>query len=179
MTLGYSAPDMENAESMRADILNLEKIHQDRLSNQPVAQRSWTYGNYSEDFLGSTARDTPTVRRTFQATICLSSMRYQRKLRAKTRTWLSFFGLKVVQFELAIQLRTNTWMSPNLQIGIKVINRRLRESPIFKACHAGDLERVKTLIESGEAGINDMCDENGSLLYVSITISMKAALSTA
>ena len=103
-------------------------------------------------------------------------MRYQRKLRAKTRTWLSFFGLKVVQFELAIQLRTNAWTSPNLQIGIKVINRRPRESPIFKACHAGDLEQAKTLIESREAGINDMCDENGSLLYVSITISMKATL---
>jgi hypothetical protein len=160
-------------ESIGGDVFNLERIRQDRCSNQIVGQHAWSYANGADSsFSESDSHNMPTEPRRFRVMVSVQSKRHQKLLRAKMRTWLKFFGPKVVEFDFTIQHRTKSWMSPAMQCAVRITNMRPYDSLIFQACRYVDFERVKMLLDSGEASINDMT-EWGGLLYVSIRIKPK------
>ncbi|SPQ24530.1 6437b7bc-d59f-4616-9459-813b93939ca8 [Thermothielavioides terrestris] len=60
------------------------------------------------------------------------------------------------------------WLSPLVQCRVVAANVRSQFSPIFQACKYGDLKRIKLLLESGEASINDRNIIGDGLLWYAV-----------
>lgn len=150
------------------EVFDLETTGKRRDSNRLVAKHSRTYGKVAGPALAcSASSELLSGRWTLGAMVELERRRYDKKLRAKVRAWLNLFGPRVVDFEISIRIRSLAWMSPSMECLVRTVNVRPWGCPIFQACEFADLKRVKFLLESGEASINDVCPDGNSLLWVS------------
>jgi hypothetical protein len=145
----------------------MERIERARYHHQVVAEHSWSFS------AGDTPSTLPSGLVAWHGTsarVKLQRKRHEKTLRAKVRAWVTLFGPKVVEFEFAVRLRSMAWLSPLVQCRVVAANVRSQFSPIFQACKYGDLKRIKLLLESGEASINDRNIIGDGLLWVSARV---------
>jgi hypothetical protein len=114
--------------------------------------------------------DTPPM----GALVTIQSKRNCRKLRLVFELGFNLFCQQVLRFELNLQLNTRQWPGmPRLDCSMTIFNVRPKDAPIFCACQEHDINRVRYLLDSGQACVYDVDEEIGVLLEVSIS---KAAM---
>jgi hypothetical protein len=64
---------------------------------------------------------------------------------------------------------------PRLDCSMTIFNVRPKDTPIFSACQEHDINRVRYLLESGQACVYDVDEEIGGLLEVRISKATKRA----
>ncbi|KAI8630491.1 hypothetical protein F5Y19DRAFT_427785 [Xylariaceae sp. FL1651] len=65
----------------------------------------------------------------------------------------------IIRFEMALRSNTRHWMStPSLSCSFTIVNVRPTDAPIFEACFDWDLNRVRYLLDTGQASILDVDD---------------------
>jgi hypothetical protein len=149
------------------DLIDIEQIKQDRISNQILEQHSWAVGkDYYLDYLPFSRGNTSFPSAGVSAGFGVKSQRHRKHLRGKVQAWFTLFIPKVVEFKFALHIRSNAWSSPTVGIAVRSLNVRPYDSPIFWACRECDLERVKLLLESGAASSNDVSPWGQTLLQV-------------
>ncbi|WQF89345.1 hypothetical protein CDEST_14359 [Colletotrichum destructivum] len=89
-----------------------------------------------------------------------------REVRASLRVRFFLFNERVLRFELGVRQFTRAWSSfAFVGSRIDVLNVRPFDSRIFNCCRELDFDGVKTMLEQGQASINDVDDEtNAGLL---------------
>ncbi|KAK2053739.1 hypothetical protein LY76DRAFT_262156 [Colletotrichum caudatum] len=101
--------------------------------------------------------NTNEPQETVTGTVIYHESGHQKRLRFLLKAPLWLFYRYIVNFEIAVRLSSRYWhMMPWLECRPTVVNVRSRKAEIFAACQAGDLDRVKTLIDCHEASINDV-----------------------
>jgi hypothetical protein len=121
---------------MERDLLDMESITQNKRTNQIVAQHSWTYGRANRGLCSSTSPNGSSTLGGVDAIAEFQSKAFRKKLRARARVWFTLFGPRVAEFEFAIHIRSKAWLSPTLEIAVRLINIRPLSSAIFM--HAED-----------------------------------------
>lgn len=105
-----------------------------------------------------------------QPGILSTNVRFKRKIRGKridivVRTSLRILGNRILEGELQIRLLASAWLSmPWLGVSLSTNLIRPSDAPIFAAIWRLDLDRVKRLINYGEASIHDIIAGDGSTL---------------
>ncbi|KAK4224074.1 hypothetical protein QBC38DRAFT_502551 [Podospora fimiseda] len=115
----------------------------------------------------------PATGSKFRLSSQTTSSKNTKHLKMKLRIWLDVFGCQVVDFDVHIGIRLRALLSPNLTFGIRVVNIRSNDSAIIKAFNAPLTPRelylrVKSLMESGQAGINDVDSWGQSILLLAM-----------
>ncbi|KAK4203493.1 hypothetical protein QBC40DRAFT_317318 [Triangularia verruculosa] len=135
-------------------------VHWSPPVNSITTQQTRVYGSDLE----SIRWEHPTSQGFWQVVLKKQKKRQQRRFRATGRVWLYLFGPRVVEFEFGLFAHVKSSLSPMVSFGIKIRNSRPMDSMVFQACSYGDLKRVRLLLESGDAGINDICEDSGMTL---------------
>lgn len=142
-----SIDQMELGELVSTQLLNHE-MRRTRL------QYSRNFGSLTTSLVDSTRWPQ------FDATVSLASKQNRRKLRLVLRAGFRLIEQHMLHFELTIGHNARSWMSiPWLGCSFTTINVRPEDSPIFRACQDGDLDSVRYLLETGQASIYDVDDE--------------------
>ncbi|KAI0097664.1 hypothetical protein GGR51DRAFT_577955 [Nemania sp. FL0031] len=99
------------------------------------------------------------------AMLTVQSKRNRRRLGLVFEIGFKLFSQYVLRFELNLRQTARHWVAmPTVGCSIPIFNLRPNDAPIFQACHDRDLNRVKYLLESGQASIHDVDDKVGGLL---------------
>lgn len=103
------------------------------------------------------------------ALVVIQSKRNRRKLRVILNIGFKLFCQHVFQFELSLQQTIRQWTGmPKVSCSMTIFNVRPNDAPIFRACQEWDLNKIRYLLESGQASIYDVEDTVGGLLEVGI-----------
>jgi hypothetical protein len=116
--------------------------------------------------------DTPAM----GASVAIQSKRNRQKLILVFELGFNLFCQQVLRFELNLQLKTRQWTSmPRLDCSMTIFNVRPKDTPTFSACQEHDINRVRYILESGQACVYDVDEEIGGLLEVRIFQSHEAS----
>ncbi|KAI3328843.1 hypothetical protein F4824DRAFT_516905 [Ustulina deusta] len=114
---------------------------------------------------GSLRRLHTTEKRAIGAMLTVQSKRNRRKLRLVFEIGFKLFSQHVLRFELNLRQTARRWTSmPTVDCSMPIFNVRPNDAPIFQACRDKDVNRVRYLLESGQASVHDVDDEVGGLL---------------
>jgi hypothetical protein len=101
------------------------------------------------------------------ALVTMQTKRNRRKLRFVISIGFKLFCQRVLQFELILQHNIRQWTGmPKVGCSMTIFSVWPSDAPIFRACQEWDLNKIRYLLESGEASVYDVEDEIGGLLEV-------------
>jgi hypothetical protein len=93
--------------------------------------------------------------------LSLTSKRHLKKARAILKLGLRLIHQQIFQFEIVTKYNARYWMNlPWLRCSFTTVNIRPCWAPIFRACSSWDLGTVRHLLETGQASIYDVDEEN-------------------
>ncbi|RYC63527.1 hypothetical protein CHU98_g2689 [Xylaria longipes] len=121
--------------------------------------------SYHSVMLGSLRKLPTTDKRAIGAMLTVQSKRNRRRLKLVFEIGFKLFSQHVLQFELNLRQAARHWTGmPTVDCSMPIFNVRPGGAPIFRACFSLDINTVRYLLESGQASVYDVDDENGGLL---------------
>lgn len=135
-------------------------------TRRTLGRNSATFGDF-RGIMATTATDANTNTPKMGAVVTYESKRNRRKVKIAFFVKFKLFCNRILNFDVEMQ----QWCArgggkPWLGCSMTLFNIRPQDAPIFLACRRWDFQKVRHLIESGEASLYDVNEEIGGLLEV-------------